>query len=134
MLPLALLTLVIVEAAAMLALLAGAVRDRILFDRRITIEAELALTTATTRARLAGDSAMAQMAPGAHIVIAVPPIAGWETTASAVRHDSTRLAALEVWVLKRDARGDPVVQRRATLLLSVGTADTAIVLSDRPLW
>lgn len=134
MLPLALLTLILVESAAALALVALWGSARLVAHRRAGIEAELVLEGVMAEVRVAGDSATATLAPGQRTVLPPRPPAGWLATASAVRADTVPLAVLTVVVWREDGAGRPLVQRQATLLLSIQSADTATVLSNRPRW
>jgi len=134
MLPFALLTLVLVEAAAALALVAMLSTARLVAERRSAIEAELVLEHVVAEVRVAGDSATAALPPGGGVALPVPAIAGWRATAQAERADTLPLVALTVVVWREDGAGRPLVQRRSTLLLSITSADTATMLDNRPRW
>lgn len=134
MLPFALLALLLVEAAAAIALVLAASEAHLVSDRRLSIEAGLALESAVAQARLAGDSVIAALTPGQYATLAAPPVVGWRTTAAAQRADTLPLAELTVSVARGDPRGGVLVQRRVTLLLSIESADTALVLDSRPRW
>ncbi|HET9064500.1 MAG TPA: hypothetical protein VFN22_01605 [Gemmatimonadales bacterium] len=134
MLPFALLTLVLVEAAAALALSALLSTARLVAERRSTIEAELVLEHVLAEVRVAGDSATAALPPGGGTALPVPAIPGWRATAQARRADTLPLAALTVVVWREDGAGRPLVERRTTLLLSILSADTATMLDNRPRW
>lgn len=134
MLPFALLTLIMVEAAAALALVALLSTARLVSERRSAIEAELVLGSVVAEVRVTGDSATAALPPGGGVALSVPAIAGWRATAWARRADTLPLAALTVVVWRQDGAGRPLVQRRTTLLLSITSADTATILSNRPRW
>lgn len=132
MLPVALLALLLVEMAAAIALGLAAGEARLVTDRRLVAEAVLAVESAAGQARVAHDSVIARLAPGERIALAVPPVASWRTSAVAARPDNAPLAALTVTVWRDDPRGGVLVQRRLTLLLSIESADTALVLDRRP--
>lgn len=134
MLPFALLTLILVEAAAALALVALLSTARLVSERRQAILAELVIETVVAEVRVTGDSATAALPPGGGVTLPVPAIPGWRTTAAAIRADTLPLAALTVVVWREDGAGRPLVERRATLLLSITTADTATILNNRPRW
>ncbi len=134
MLPFALLTLILVEAAAALALVALLSTARLVRERRSAIEAELVLGTVVAEVRVTGDSATAALPPGGGVALPVPVISGWRATAQATRADTLPLAALTVVVWRQDGAGSPLVERRTTLLLSIASADTATILSNRPRW
>lgn len=134
MLPFALLTLIMVEAAAALALVALLSTARLTSERRQAVEAELVLEHVVAEVRVTGDSATAALPPGGGVALHVPVIPGWQATARATRADTIPLAALTVVVWREDGAGSPLAERRATLLLSIASADTATILNNRPRW
>lgn len=119
-------------AAATLGL--AAARARLVGDRRLAIEAELALESAMALARVTHDQRIATLPPGATVPLAPPAISGWEVSVLAGREAATTLAWLHVAVRRRTVSGALLAGRRGTLLLVTGAADTAIVLSNRPRW
>ncbi len=134
MLPLALLTLLLVESAATIALTLALSETRLVADRHLAIEADLAVMSAAARLRVANDSLIAHLLPGELIHLAPPPLGPWQVTARAVRTDSQPLARLSVMAARADPRGGVLVQRRLTLLLSIQSADTALVIGSHPEW
>lgn len=119
-------------AAATLGL--AAARTRLVGDRRLAIEAELALESAMALARVTHDQRIATLPPGAIMSLAPPGVPGWEVAVVAGREPASTLAWLHVEVRRRTATGALLAGRRGTLLLVAGAADTAIVLSKRPRW
>ena len=128
----ALVLLLVVESLAALSLAATTARLRLVGDRRQATEASLVLETAMVRARLQADSVLATWPPATVSPLAPPPVAGWEVTALAEREGFSPVVRLRVTVLRRGASGHPVAARAGTLLLVAGSADTAIVLDNRP--
>lgn len=124
--------LLLVESLAALSLAATTARLRLVGDRRLAVEASLALETAMARARLGADSLLAAWPPATVAPLAAPPVAGWQVTVVAEREGASPVVRLRVAVLRRGANGHPVAARAGTLLLVTGTADTAIVLDNRP--
>lgn len=128
----ALAVVLLLESLAAITLVATAARVRVVADRRWAIEAGLALESAMAHARVAHDSALAALPPGAAITLAPPLVPGWRVTVHASREPATSVARLDVAVERRTSTGGLFAARRGTLLLVVGSADTAIVLDSRP--
>lgn len=128
----ALLVVLLLEALAAVSLDAAAARSRMVADRRLAIEGDLALETAIARARVVHDTTIAAVGPGARLSLTPPSVAGWEVRVDASREVASALVRLDVSVIRRDLAGQPRAARRGTLLLVAGAADTAIVLDDRP--
>lgn len=134
MLPMALLALTLVEALAALALVALRSTAHLVSERRSGIEAAIVLERTVAEVRVAGDSAIATLAPGGGVNLPLTPPAGWHATARASRADTLPLVALMVVVWREDGAGAALVQRRTTLLLSLSASDTATMLSRQPRW
>lgn len=134
MLLLGLLALILVEGSALLALQLAGAEARLVADRRVALEAEWALTTATTVARLVVDSTAGALAPGQLVILPAPPVSGWDTEAVVERPGSSALVVLRVQVGRGSAVDGNHAARRGTLLLARRSADTAIVLEKRPGW
>lgn len=130
----ALVVLLLLEALAAVALVGAGSRLRQVGDRRLAIEAALMLETAIARTRVAHDTTIAALGPGAVAVLPPPPLPEWAATAVAARDGASPLVTLEVAVRRRDSAGNPLAARRGTLLLTVGATDTAIVLENRARW
>ena len=130
----ALALVVLLESLAAVALAASATRMRLVGDRRLAVEAELALHTAIARARVTHDSALGALPPGAIVALAPPAVVGWDVVVTASREAAAALVWLHVAVGRRDCAGRPLAARDGTLLLALGGADTANVLGSRPRW
>lgn len=134
MLLLGLLALILVEGSAALALHLAAAEARLVADRRAALEADWALTTATTIMRLAADSTVRALGPGQVVVLMPPTVPGWDAAAEAERLGSSALVVVRVQVARGRAVDGHHAARAGTLLLARRSADTAIVLEKRPGW
>lgn len=130
----ALALVVVAESLTAATLVAAVLRVRLIGDRRLAVEAELALGTTLAEVRIAHDSALAALPAGASVVLPPPAVAGWETRVRARREPGSLVVWLEASVVRRDGAARPIAARRGTLLLVTGSADTAIVLGNRPRW
>ncbi|HPF62459.1 MAG: hypothetical protein KC544_05180 [Gemmatimonadetes bacterium] len=131
---LGLLALLIVEGSALLALQLATAEVRLVEERRVALEAEWALGTATAVARLVADSTAGSLPSGGVAALPAPSVAGWQARASVERPGAGGLILLRVEV-RRGAIGDRGhAVRQGTLLLARRSADTAIVLEERPGW
>lgn len=128
----ALLVVVLLESLAALTLTATAARLRMVADRRMAIEADLALERGIAAARLGNDSLLASWPPATTASLVPPVVPGWEVEVLVEREGAAPVVRLRVGVLRRGPSGHPQAARRATLLLLTGAADTAIVLDNRP--
>jgi hypothetical protein len=134
MLLLGLLGLILVEGSVAAALHFAASEARLVADRRAALDADWALATATSVVRLAADSTIAALAPGTRATPTPPSLPGWVVRAEVERPGAVGLVVLRLHVVSVDTNSAVQVERRGTLLLVTESADTAIVLDNRPGW
>lgn len=131
-LPGVLVVVVLLEGVAAAGLVASAARLRVAADHRLAIEADLAATSALALVRVSQGAALAGIPPGtvAHQLPA-PTLPGWDVVILADREGGEAPVRLTAEVRRASPGGAPHAVRRATLLLRVVAADTAIVLLSR---
>lgn len=131
-LPGVLVVVVLLEGLAAAGLVAAAARLRITADHRLAIEAELAAASALALVRVSQGAAIAGIPPGTvALPLPAPSLAEWDVTIRADREGGDAPVRLTAEVRRASPRGAPRAARRATLLLTIIAADTAIVLPSR---
>lgn len=131
-LPGALLVVVLLEGLAAAGLSAAAARLRIAADHRLAIEAEFAAHGALALVRVSQAAAIAGIPPGTVArSLPAPSLPGWRVTIRADRELGEAPIRLTAEVERAIPGGAPAAARRATLLLRVLSADTAIVIPSR---
>jgi len=131
-LPGALAVVVLLEGLAAAGLVAAAARLRVTADHRLAIEAELAAESALALVRVSQGAAIAGIPPGTvALPLPAPALPDWDVTIQADREGGDAPVRLTAEVRRASPEGAPRAARRATLLLTITAADTAIVLPSR---
>ncbi len=124
--------LVLLQSLLLVAMGASAATARLTGDRRLAVEASAALETATARARVDHAATIAALPAGDSVPLPVTPSAGWTARAVAYRESGSALIRLVIEVELSDPPQPPVAAATGTLLLWSRSADTAIVIAERP--
>lgn len=124
--------LLLVESLAALLFSVAAIRSHLVADRRLGLEASIALEAAIAEARVQSADALAALPPASIVALPPPVLPGWDVSVRAEREADAPLVRLRVAVVRRDPAGRALAARQGTLLLARRAADTAIVLDNRP--
>jgi hypothetical protein len=124
--------LILAEGLALGLMASVAARARVASDARLAVEADLALQSAIALARVEHDTLLARLPPDPAQRLPAPRLDGWIVAVQAARDAADPLVELRVEVRRDGGSLGAWVERRGTLILRIGPADTALVMDDRP--